>query len=83
MFGDGSATRDYLFVHDVVDALYVLLDAEDAHDIHNWATGIETSVLGSTEHIERISGRAPEALEPARIGEVESSVPDASAPSKL
>ena len=62
MFGDGSATRDYLFVHDVVDALWRLADAEDAHDIYNLGTGTETSVLELTEHIERISGRAPKVL---------------------
>ena len=71
VFGDGTATRDYLFVHDVVDALWRVADAEDARDVYNLGTGTETSVLELTEHIERISGRAPEVrFERARTGEV-------------
>lgn len=44
IFGDGSATRDYVFVEDAVDGIYRAL-MSDFHGTANIGTGQETSVL--------------------------------------
>jgi UDP-glucose 4-epimerase len=77
IFGDGTQTRDYVYVGDVVAATL----AAGLHDggVLNVGTGIETSVLDLYEQIQQASGieRAPEFAE-ARTGELQRSVLDAS-----
>jgi UDP-glucose 4-epimerase len=43
IYGDGSQTRDFIFVRDVVDACIKAMEADVECDIFNVATGIETS----------------------------------------
>jgi UDP-glucose 4-epimerase len=76
IFGDGSQTRDYVFVGDVVRAM--LLAVEHA-GVFNVGTGAETSVVDLYAAIEATTGiaREPE-LVPARLGELQRSVLDAS-----
>jgi UDP-glucose 4-epimerase len=75
IYGDGSQTRDYVFVGDVVQAM---LDAA-GHDggVFNIGTGRETSVLELYDAIQRAAGteRPPELAE-ARLGELQRSVLD-------
>jgi UDP-glucose 4-epimerase len=77
IYGDGSQTRDYVFVEDVVHAMVVALDNEGG--VFNIGTGVETSVLELYDAIQRASGvkREP-AFAEARLGELQRSVLDSS-----
>jgi UDP-glucose 4-epimerase len=77
IFGDGTQTRDYVFVADVVVA--TLAAAEHDGGVFNVGTGVETSVLDLYERIQRAAGsdREPEFAEP-RPGELQRSVLDPS-----
>jgi UDP-glucose 4-epimerase len=83
IYGDGSQTRDFLYVGDVAAAVVLAAQApaDSAAAGHrvNLGTGIETSVLGLHDTIARICGsrRRPE-FGPARSGEVVRSLIDAS-----
>lgn len=71
VFGDGSQTRDYVYVDDVVAAFLAASD-RDATGTFNVGTGVETTVLDLGERLGGICGRPfePE-LAPAREGEVQ------------
>jgi UDP-glucose 4-epimerase len=77
IFGDGSQTRDYVYVGDVVAATL----AAAGHDggVFNVGTGTETSVLELYERIQQATGiaREPE-FASARPGEMQRSVLDPS-----
>jgi UDP-glucose 4-epimerase len=77
IFGDGTQTRDYVFVADVVAA--TLAAAEHDGGVFNVGTGVETSVLDLYERIQRAAGsdREPEFADP-RPGELQRSVLDPS-----
>lgn len=73
VFGDGTQTRDYIYVGDVVSAALAAGDAEATGPI-NIGTGKETNVLELVEALGELSGRddfEPE-FAPARTGEVQS-----------
>jgi UDP-glucose 4-epimerase len=78
IFGDGSQTRDYVYVHDVVRAMLLAFDHEGG-GVYNIGAGTETSVLELYQAIQQVSGvwREPE-LAPARLGELQRSVLDPS-----
>jgi UDP-glucose 4-epimerase len=77
IYGDGSQTRDYVFVGDVVTA--TLTAAEHAGGVFNVGTGVETSVLDLYEQIQRASGiERPAEHADARAGELQRSVLDPS-----
>jgi UDP-glucose 4-epimerase len=76
VFGDGSQTRDYVFVHDVARANL----AAATHDLpapgrldargFNIGTGVETSVVALAETLQRSAGsNVPIHFAPARPGE--------------
>lgn len=72
IFGDGTQTRDYIYVGDVVSAALAAADAETTGPV-NIGTGVETSVLDLVEALKRLSGSEsfePE-FEPERAGEVQ------------
>ena len=71
VFGDGTQTRDYVFVGDVVSAFLAAAD-RDATGTFNVGTGVETSVLELGAEMGEICGREfePE-LAPPREGEVQ------------
>jgi UDP-glucose 4-epimerase len=75
IFGDGSQTRDYVYVGDVARATIAALEAEDG--VYNVGTGGETSVVQLLEAIQRVSGTSvePEFADP-RPGELQRSVLD-------
>ena len=64
VYGDGSQTRDYVFVGDVVAAFLAAAES-DVTGVVNIGTGVETSVL----ELVRALGVAPQ-FAPARAGEV-------------
>jgi UDP-glucose 4-epimerase len=76
IFGDGSQTRDYVYVGDVVSAF---LAAADQRRPGTWniGTGAEVSVLDLVGLISQVSGRPVEPqLLPARPGELKRSALD-------
>lgn len=78
IYGDGSQTRDYVYVGDVVAAMTTALD-RDATGVLNIGTGTETSVLELYDAIQESSGiRRPPEHAPSRLGELQRSVLDAS-----
>ena len=75
IFGDGTITRDFVHVDDVVRAL--LLAAEHDGGVFNVGTGVETSVADLHALCERALGvHAPPALGPPRVGDASRSVLD-------
>jgi UDP-glucose 4-epimerase len=77
IFGDGRQSRDYVYVGDVADAMVRAL--EPSGGVYNVGTGVETSVVDLYDAIEAASGIAREAtFAPARLGELQRSVLDAS-----
>jgi len=74
IFGDGSQTRDYVFVGDVVEAT---LAAVGRGAVFNVGTGRETSVVDLLAEIQRVAGTnvEPELAE-IRVGEIQRSVLD-------
>jgi UDP-glucose 4-epimerase len=77
VFGDGSATRDYVYVGDVVRA--TLAAVERNGGVYNIGTGRETSVVELLDLCQRIAGTELEAeFVPARPGELQRSVLDPS-----
>jgi UDP-glucose 4-epimerase len=77
IYGDGSQTRDYVYVGDVAAATLAAADHDGG--VFNVGTGTETSVVELYERIQSVSGieRAAE-LAPPRAGELQRSVLDPS-----
>jgi UDP-glucose 4-epimerase len=73
VFGDGTQTRDFVYVDDVVEA-FVAGGRSDVTGRLNISTGRETSVLELAERLRR-----PVAFAPERAGEVRRSCLDPSA----
>jgi UDP-glucose 4-epimerase len=72
VFGDGTQTRDYIYVGDVVSAVLAAGDSDAAGAI-NVGTGRETNVLELVEALRELDGREdfePE-FAPPRTGEVQ------------
>jgi UDP-glucose 4-epimerase len=72
VFGDGTQTRDYIYVGDVVSAALAAGDSEATGPI-NVGTGVETNVLELIEALRALGGREdfePE-FAPERTGEVQ------------
>ena len=75
IFGDGTQTRDYVYVADVVDATLAALD--HGGGVLNVGTGRETSVLELYDAVAAAAGTRPEPeLAPPRLGELQRSVLD-------
>ena len=75
IYGDGSQTRDYVFVGDVVRAFVAAVEHDGG--VFNVGTGVETSVVDLYRAIARASGveREPHFAD-ARLGELQRSVLD-------
>jgi len=78
IFGDGSKTRDYCYVSDIVDANVIALNSQ-ANGVYNLGRGIEVSDLEIFEAVRAAVGVdiAP-VYAPVRPGEVEHIALDAS-----
>ena len=91
VFGDGTATRDYVYVGDVVAANLAVMDMSIAPDpgglderAFNVGTGTETSVNELAHALMRATGReAPIEHAAARAGELQRSCLDTSALRRL
>jgi UDP-glucose 4-epimerase len=86
IFGDGTATRDFVSVHDIVDMVLLLLEKEEAvGKVFNCGTGIQTSIAELAGTIARLYGREdiePE-LRPERPGDIKDSYADISLARKI
>jgi UDP-glucose 4-epimerase len=84
VFGDGTQTRDYIYVGDVVAAILAAAGSEASGEL-NVGTGVESSVLDLAQRLRALSGEdgfepefAPErpgevqriSIDPARAGDV-------------
>ena len=80
VFGDGTATRDYTFVSDIVAANLAAADNVEVAGAFNIGTGVESSVLEMIEALRKAAGLQtlePE-FKPPRQGELERSSLDVS-----
>jgi UDP-glucose 4-epimerase len=74
IFGDGTDTRDYVFVDDVVDAFVKASAHAGGGQRFNIGTGVETSVLQLHSVIAKAAGAADEPeFHPPRLGELKRS----------
>jgi len=71
-FGDGSKTRDYIFVDDVVEALLASVDLSDMPEpIFNIGSGKEIELRAAYHIVAGMLGRRPEPIiQPDRPGEL-------------
>ena len=71
IFGDGSQTRDFVFVSDVVAANLAAMERADGAGLYNVGTGASVSVLELYGTLARLAGfDASPTFAPARAGEV-------------
>ena len=56
LWGDGSPTREFLFVDDCVQGLVLAAEHYDAPDPVNLGTGVETSIREVAETIADVTG---------------------------
>jgi UDP-glucose 4-epimerase len=80
VYGDGTQTRDFTFVEDVVSALVLAVGApRAAGEVINVCAGTETSLLALLENLSDLLGtQADPVFEAARPGEVRASHGDRS-----
>jgi len=79
VFGDGSQSRDFVFVSDAVDATVAALERPLRSRVFNVATGIETTILQLAEKMQEIAGvRSQLRFKPVRKGDIKRSVADIS-----
>jgi nucleoside-diphosphate-sugar epimerase len=63
----GVATRDFIYVDDIVAGLLACAERGEAGEVYNLASGAETSILDLAELVNELTGNATEiALTPAR-----------------
>lgn len=72
VYGDGSQTRDFVFVTDLAEGLLRAVEAENVGgEIFQLASGVETSVNELISMLAELSGREPDVRrEPPRPGEI-------------
>jgi UDP-glucose 4-epimerase len=75
VFGDGTQTRDYVHVDDVV-AANLAAAGSDAEGAYNIGTGAETSLLELVDAFRALAGAFEPEFAPARPGEVHRSALD-------
>lgn len=79
-FGDGSQTRDFVYVGDVVSAIVGLLHTPAAKaDVFNIANGKQTALMTVAKQLETLTGKHLNAsFKPERAGDIHDSYADAS-----
>lgn len=79
LYGDGSQTRDFIYVADVVKALRLVATKTPKATVYNVAQGGETSLLDLIKMYERVAGRKLKInYMPARKGDITKSIADIS-----
>jgi nucleoside-diphosphate-sugar epimerase len=54
--GDGNASRDFIYVQDIVNGLVLCATTGKAGDVYNLASGVETSILELAQSINELTG---------------------------
>ncbi len=49
MFGTGDESRDYIYIDDLVQAIYLIATSDSQHRVYNVANGIETTIRQAAE----------------------------------
>ena len=79
IYGDGSQTRDFVFVSDVVDAMVNALEKNLKSRVFNIASGREITILELAKNIREIAGTHSRLeFRPLRSGDIIRSVADVS-----
>lgn len=79
LYGDGSQTRDFVYVADVVKALKLVATRTPEATVYNVAQGGETSLLDIIHIYEKVAGKKLKIdKKPARNGDIDKSVADIS-----
>ena len=82
IFGDGTQTRDYTYVGDIVAANLAAAERSDVHGALNVGTGVDSSVLEAVAALRAAAGLGDDAFvpefAPARLGELQRSCLDVS-----
>lgn len=77
IYGDGTATRDYVYVEDVADFCYEALRKDVRNEIVNLGTGKATSIIKLVDLASEILGVEPKLVyKTARAGEISNFVAD-------
>jgi UDP-glucose 4-epimerase len=79
IYGDGSATRDFLFVDDLCQGIYQALERSlEPGTLLHLASGVETTIIALANELRKIAGRAshPTHFAPPRAGELEHNFAD-------
>ena len=74
IYGDGAASRDFLYVDDLCDGIVAAVELEDPNDeIYHLALGVEVTISELADLVRDISGRPDIEIryEDRRVGEVE------------
>jgi UDP-glucose 4-epimerase len=73
IYGDGTQTRDFVFVTDLANGLIRAAETPGVGgEIFQLASGVETSLNELVAQLARVSGRAPDVVhEPPRAGEIQ------------
>jgi UDP-glucose 4-epimerase len=77
IYGDGSQTRDFIYVSDVVDATVAALEKNLRDRVFNIASGTETTILELAKTIQRIAeSRSELKFCPPQTGDIARSIAD-------
>jgi UDP-glucose 4-epimerase len=60
IWGDGSATRDYIYVEDVANAFVSAINQNSSHRIFNIGTGVGTTIRDLLAKMARVTGIRPQ-----------------------
>ncbi|MFB9769836.1 NAD-dependent epimerase/dehydratase family protein [Lactiplantibacillus modestisalitolerans] len=75
LYGDGTQTRDFVYVKDVIQAIWLITTSGVKHEVFNIANGVETSLNDILDTYEDITGRELAInFAAGRLGEVKRSV---------
>lgn len=88
VFGDGSQTRDYIYVEDLVECIITSAQADVGGEVVQVATGLETPLLELLTALQRflephVGGAVEVVHRPRRAGEVQRSYADISKVGRL
>ena len=85
VYGDGSQTRDFVNVHDVVDAVLASMKKREAEgEVFNIGSGKPTSINELAKTVLGLSGiNTAISYEPPRVGDIKNSYADISRAQKL
>jgi nucleoside-diphosphate-sugar epimerase len=79
LYGDGSQSRAFTYVADAVEATIRAMERAAAGAVYNVGGGVESTMRGAIEALERIAGRPLELVErPAEKGDVRRTAADTS-----